>query len=138
MKRRPPNTILTYPLFPFTTLFRSVACDPRLGAHLALQAPLRDSRSPAGGPGDDRGDHVLAGARQRRPAAAAGAGGAGSLAARARRHRAAALHRHHGLTEQDRKSVVYGKSVSVRVDLGGRRIFKKNKKTQQKKSLQIT
>src|SRR3546814_15949549 len=25
----------------------------------------------------------------------------------------------------DRKSVVYGKSVSVRVDLGGRRIFKK-------------
>src|SRR3546814_11035405 len=27
----------------------------------------------------------------------------------------------------DRKSVVYGKSVSVRVDLGGRRIIKKNK-----------
>src|SRR3546814_20476354 len=28
----------------------------------------------------------------------------------------------------DRKSVVSGKSVSVRVDLGGRRIIKKNKK----------
>src|SRR3546814_11783006 len=28
----------------------------------------------------------------------------------------------------DRKSVVEGKSVSVRVDLGGRRIIKKNKK----------
>src|SRR3546814_18930897 len=28
---------------------------------------------------------------------------------------------------QDRKSVVKGKSVSVRVDLGGRRIIKKNK-----------
>src|SRR3546814_17030610 len=27
----------------------------------------------------------------------------------------------------DRKSVVYGKSVSVRVDLGGRRIFKQKK-----------
>src|SRR3546814_20030848 len=27
--------------------------------------------------------------------------------------------------QQDRKSVVWGKSVSVRVDLGGRRIFKK-------------
>src|SRR3546814_15136194 len=27
----------------------------------------------------------------------------------------------------DRKSVVWGKSVSVRVDLGGRRIFKKKK-----------
>src|SRR3546814_15806039 len=30
----------------------------------------------------------------------------------------------------DRKSVVYGKSVSVRVDLGGRRIIKKKKKRQ--------
>src|SRR3546814_13721984 len=29
----------------------------------------------------------------------------------------------------DRKSVVYGKSVSVRVDLGGRRIIKKKKRT---------
>src|SRR3546814_12797549 len=29
---------------------------------------------------------------------------------------------------QDRKSVVQGKSVSVRVDLGGRRIIKKKKK----------
>src|SRR3546814_12449554 len=29
----------------------------------------------------------------------------------------------------DRKSVVEGKSVSVRVDLGGRRLIKKNKKT---------
>src|SRR3546814_11791443 len=31
----------------------------------------------------------------------------------------------------DRKSVVEGKGVSVRVDLGGRRIHKKKKKTQQ-------
>src|SRR3546814_11267537 len=31
---------------------------------------------------------------------------------------------------QDRKSVVSGKSVSVRVDLGGRRIIKKTKSTQ--------
>src|SRR3546814_9883089 len=33
---------------------------------------------------------------------------------------------HHG-KDQDRKSVVWGKSVSVRVDLGGRRIITKNK-----------
>src|SRR3546814_20187787 len=33
---------------------------------------------------------------------------------------------HHGL---DRKSVVSGKSVSVRVDLGGRRIIKKKKQS---------
>src|SRR3546814_14535962 len=32
-------------------------------------------------------------------------------------------------TERDRKRVVAGKSVSVRVDLGGRRINKKNTKT---------
>src|SRR3546814_21075442 len=32
---------------------------------------------------------------------------------------------------QDRKSVVEGKSVSVRVDLGGRRIIKKKKDTRQ-------
>src|SRR3546814_20197580 len=32
---------------------------------------------------------------------------------------------------QDRKSVVYGKSVSVRVDLGGRRIIKKKKTKRQ-------
>src|SRR3546814_11020983 len=33
------------------------------------------------------------------------------------------------LFPRDRKSVVEGKSVSVRVDLGGRRIIKKKKKT---------
>src|SRR3546814_14627462 len=32
-----------------------------------------------------------------------------------------------GTPEQDRKSVVEGKSVSVRVDLGGRRIIKQKK-----------
>src|SRR3546814_20970596 len=39
---------------------------------------------------------------------------------------------------QDRKSVVYGKSVSVRVDLGGRRIIKKKKKKKTKKSTSDT
>src|SRR3546814_16687697 len=34
---------------------------------------------------------------------------------------------------QDRKSVVEGKSVSVRVDLGGRRIIKKKKETKRNK-----
>src|SRR3546814_13892352 len=35
------------------------------------------------------------------------------------------------LSPADRKSVVEGKSVSVRVDLGGRRIIKKKKKKKQ-------
>src|SRR3546814_14425843 len=39
---------------------------------------------------------------------------------------------------RDRKSVVSGKSVSVRVDLGGRRIIKKNKKKSRRdKRLQV-
>src|SRR3546814_19678970 len=36
---------------------------------------------------------------------------------------------------QDRKSVVEGKSVSVRVDLGGRRIIKKKNKTHRKSEI---
>src|SRR3546814_19538087 len=35
----------------------------------------------------------------------------------------------YSVTMADRKSVVWGKSVSVRVDHGGRRIFKKKKET---------
>src|SRR3546814_17253221 len=35
---------------------------------------------------------------------------------------------HDSLAARDRKRVVYGKSVSVRVHLGGRRIIKKKKK----------
>src|SRR3546814_14278306 len=39
-----------------------------------------------------------------------------------------------GFRDLDRKSVVKGKSVSVRVDLGGRRIIKKKKQNAQKKT----
>src|SRR3546814_13069081 len=38
---------------------------------------------------------------------------------------------------EDRKSVVSGKSVSVRVDLGGRRILNKKKKTEQQRNKKI-
>src|SRR3546814_15445585 len=41
------------------------------------------------------------------------------------RHRLREAKSHHPRTEADRKSVVEGKSVEVRVDLGGRRIIKK-------------
>src|SRR3546814_13737236 len=44
--------------------------------------------------------------------------------------------RGHRRRQADRKSVVKGKSVSVRVDLGGRRIIKK--KTSHKKILVLT
>src|SRR3546814_11514780 len=42
--------------------------------------------------------------------------------------RLAAFHLTAELRHQDRKSVVLGKSVSVSVDLGGRRLIKKKKK----------
>src|SRR3546814_16210088 len=42
-------------------------------------------------------------------------------------HRLAAIEQIDHLHQLDRKSVVQGKSVSVRVDLGGRRIIKKKK-----------
>src|SRR3546814_20028234 len=49
---------------------------------------------------------------------------------------AGALFKYFGLTAEhvaaDRKSVVLGKSVSVRVDLGGRRIIKKKRKVKKK------
>src|SRR3546814_19804642 len=42
-----------------------------------------------------------------------------------------------GQHQRDRKSVVEGKSVSVRGDLGGRRIIKKKKKIQHKNTYQL-
>src|SRR3546814_11437436 len=45
------------------------------------------------------------------------------------RHRDAGAEIEPGITPQDRKSVVSGKSVSVSVDLGGRRLIPTNKTT---------
>src|SRR3546814_18156050 len=42
------------------------------------------------------------------------------------------------LAPRDRKSVVKGRSVSVRVDLGGRRIINKNKRQKKKSSNRTT
>src|SRR3546814_18206372 len=114
MIRRPPRSTLTYTLFPYTTLFRS-------SRHLldALLHP-RLARLPGG----------AAEAVELDPFA---------LRAEARQH-LDVLHRHVELVAAlvahleeivDRKSVVSGKSVSVRVDLGGRRIIKKKHATQQ-------
>src|SRR3546814_18522370 len=102
MIRRPPRSTRTDTLFPYTTLFRS---DPPLRRrHLLPRPPLRGPRSALHPqPGDrTRGDHVP---RAARGAAEEARGG--------------------GRRPADRKCVVEGKSVSVRVDIGGRRIIKK-------------
>src|SRR3546814_12043397 len=116
MIRRPPRSTRTDTLFPYTTLFRSdrrVRPDRPPGRsdpeHAAAQL------AQAGGDGAE----ARAGRVDRRARGTGEAGrkpGTPAHPAEARPGRAA-----------DRKSVVEGKSVSVRVDLGGRRILKKKK-----------
>src|SRR3546814_17036344 len=83
----------------------------------AIEAGWRD---PFGAAGDEIGDHRIDGH------AGTGDENAG-LAGGTKIRREAAL-AHGALECEDRKSVVSGKSVSVRVDLGGRRILKQKKK----------
>src|SRR3546814_17737607 len=114
MIRRPPRSTRTDTLFPYTTLFRS-SLGRALGGgrqgrrHRSRYLLIGFSPHEACPPRimrarflqDDRGSRV----RRRDRAPSARTRGAG----------------------EDRKSVVKGKSVSVRVDLGGRRIIKKKK-----------
>src|SRR3546814_15396199 len=106
MIRRPPRSTRTDTLFPYTTLFRS--CNARIGTNRRSRAAVVRWRRCGRTTASDRGEqphriqHQGDGRDGQRPV--------------------------HPL---DRKSVVEGKSVSVRVDLGGRRSIKK--KTTQKK-----
>src|SRR3546814_10163301 len=115
---------------------------PDLGARLAVRAAVRGAARGGGHCRHRRAVDRGSGERARRRLAGAGSGGAGVLVRRDDRHRAAAVRGHHGIAEPagpggaerqrlptggDRKSVEWGKSVSVRVDLGGRRIVKKKK-----------
>src|SRR3546814_15292680 len=114
MLRRPPRSTRTDTLFPYTTLFRSGDARWRAAARPGEvhAAPARARRRAC------RVLGALAGLRRghARPPGCAAAGG--FLAPRRQRERRPA---------RDRKSVGEGTSVSVRVDLGGRRITKKKK-----------
>src|SRR3546814_19447832 len=123
MKRRPPRSTRTDTHLPYTTIFLSLA-DLR-----KPEAPGRGTAHPAGRPRHP----APARRRQRRPH-----GGGARRRARvpsdaeirdgaAVSRVAAQAHDSHGQTGEtgDRKSVVSGNSVSVREDLGGRRIIKK-------------
>src|SRR3546814_16805735 len=109
MIRRPPRATRTDTLFPYTTLFRSRSGPPRshLERHIAdIGAVQADPDALA-----QVSDLVLS---------YAGVGAA--CADIGTEH-----HVPHGKGKGDRKSVVEGKSVSVRVDLGGSSIINKNK-----------
>src|SRR3546814_13090647 len=145
MMRRPPRSTPTYTLFPYPTLFRSDPCR-RAGRDAArpVVAGRRDRRAEAGrrdlgggglsarllqrrartgnlrgGPRRDAGGRHLAVLR----GAAADQGIRAGLHHGGERLSGAA---DRGLS-RDRKIVVSGKSVSVRVDLCGSLLIKKNK-----------
>src|SRR3546814_16795504 len=112
--RRPPRSTRTDTLFPYTTLFRSrrksrqvqstpggsIGCQPRLLRAARLRLPASQPCSPGRVPSyeGDRNSHC---------------------------HWEPALPRDQGRGK--RKSVVWGKMVSVRVDFGGRRVYNKKR-----------
>src|SRR3546814_12972154 len=121
MIRRPPRSTRTDTLFPYTTLFRS----PRRAADRARGEPRRDRR-------------LYQAQHHREPELLDRADGRRAEAAPRRRQDQARRRLDlsigvgrgqvgHGRAV-DRKSAVSGKSVSVRVGLGGRRVVKKKKK----------
>src|SRR3546814_16560076 len=128
MIRRPPRSTRTDTLFPYTTLFRSPEGRPRhhlyaddsrgRGGDARLRADRRGAQRrlrrllARGDPRPDRGLRERLGDLRRRGAARRQGGAAqGPCRPGARTHRVEG--------GADRKSVVWGKSVSVRVELGG-------------------
>src|SRR3546814_20809892 len=107
MIRRPPRSTRTVTRFPYATLFRS--------------RPRRRRRAQRHRAQGTRGEALQAGLD----------GTAQRLLVEGSRqcdlHRPLLAAQHQVEPHADRKSVVSGKSVSVRVDLGGRRLSKKKK-----------
>src|SRR3546814_15499003 len=124
MIRRPPRSTRTDTLFPYTTLFRSPAQAPRSRSGGACRAAggggvrLRLVAKDAAAPGRDGRERLCANRYFRRVPARIGAGAGGGDAGRERHPAGRGFH-------ADRKSVVAGQRVSVRVGLGGSRIIKK-------------
>src|SRR3546814_14118406 len=116
MLRRPPKSTRTDTLFPYTSLFRSdhLVEDQPVALPAVLRRRLDRPLQPAEGFG--RGHRP---AYRHRAARRDGHGQrlAGGDRGEQRRGRG-----------EGRKSVVSGQSVSVRVDLGGRRIIKQKKR----------
>src|SRR3546814_16898051 len=130
MIRRPPRSTLTDTLFPYTTLFRSLL---RSGNRPQRQ-DLGD-QPPAGLIFGQGGSPDLRWRDRRNPARRAIPRRARKRPSRNRLYGwpdAAFPHpvgRRRCLARRDRKSVVWGKGVSVRVSSGGRGFIKKKKYT---------
>src|SRR3546814_17350848 len=135
MIRRPPRSTRTGTLFPYTTLFRSTGVPPGVdtgcglgllcfqGSRRADRACRSNCTQPAG-----RHPHRCASPRSRRDVSPGFS--TGRVADDESRNGAGGPSPDQGA--KNRKSDVWGKSVSVRGALGGRRIIKK-KENQKKK-----
>src|SRR3546814_17273141 len=130
MLRRPPRSTLTDTLFPYTTLFRSPSRHHR-GVGAPRNREGRDPGAPAH-PRPRRPRRALLHLPRLRLLIILVPGPEELLADVAGRRLAFLGLAVLGEVELDRKSVVGGKSVSVRVDLGGRRILKKKKNSNNK------
>src|SRR3546814_13715569 len=126
MIRQPPRTTRTDTLFPYTTVFRSVnaaesaiACD--ITTLITVETDTEDSDCYTSIRSDERVKELL---KNRRFHLASNFWMPFHADALERRQPANV----DGLRKGDRKSVVKGTSVSVRVDHGGSRIIKKKKK----------
>src|SRR3546814_17064472 len=120
MVRLPPKSPRTDTLFPYTTLFLSAATIGKAGGRSTDRA--RRCRKPGGDKGAEQFGLYQCGAGlslDRRRALSP------LCRARTRQRYRASARRAAGGGIGDRKSVVSGKSVSVRVDTGGRRICTK-------------
>src|SRR3546814_14481518 len=137
MKRRPPRSTRTDTLFPYTTLFRAADAGTARRADPAGQHCPGRHLGRAGGSDGGRGapaavEGNLGGDCRQAPVGRA-------VDAQGKQSPACAGHgRRLESARKDRKSGVSGKSVSVRVDLGGRRHIKKKKETPNVNKVRIT
>src|SRR3546814_11594755 len=129
MIRRPPRSIRTDTLVFYTTLFRSQNGDPDRHRRQQHRRPaggaVQDPEADAAIPDDDEIEEIGDGDDARRIEQDVEDIRLADLVQENDERRDEETEADH----RDRKSVVEGKSVSVRVDLGGRRIIKKKKKT---------
>src|SRR3546814_14700319 len=135
MVRRPPRSTRTDTLFPYTTLFRSDAAELR--ARRKWQADTHEHRNGKRTRQQEaalfRWGHWMSSSRVRESRSLSSAAGSGAANKSAAHSRQRWCSQAGAKTPRDRKSVVSGKSVSVRVDLGGRGIIKnKNRNELQK------
>src|SRR3546814_17971446 len=128
--RRPPRSTRTDTLVPYTTLFRSLRDVQGIFVRLRIDRDRAQAHAPQGAD-DARGDGAAIGDEDRIEAHAVTIMRTGVGLKPLQGLLLCGQFDTTKIPSIDRKSVGSGTSVSVRVDLGGRRLIKKTKQTQQ-------